>query len=197
MTLAWVIGGAAVLSAGTSLYEASQQQGISSEALGLAQTTQNEQMQYNNQLMNMLANPSSIFTNPAFTAATAVGEQGVAHQGAAAFGPNSTAEAAQLQQYGQGAGLSFLTSQEQLLASLSGAQAASSPTQALSTASGAASASAQSMGSLFYGLGALAGNYGGSGSSTNFNFNPLYSNSQFGIDPNASFGAGSNVEPTP
>ena len=193
MSLAWVIGGSALLAAGTSIYEGAQQQGIANQALGLAQNTQAEQMQYNAQLMNLMANPSSIFTNPAFTAATAVGEQGVAHQMGSQFGAGSTAEAAALQGYGQSAGLSFLTSQEQLLASLSGAQAASSPAQALGAASDASGQSAQTFGSLFYGLGALGGQYGGTGST---NFNPLYSNSQFGIDPNASFGAGDTVIPS-
>jgi hypothetical protein len=192
MTLAWVFGSSALLSAGVSLYEGSQQSSIASGAQQLAQVTQGEQQQYNKQLMSLLANPQTILSNPAFLASTQLGEQAVAHQMGAAFGGNSTTEAAALLQYGQGAGLSFLTSQEQLLASLSGAQTASPPANSYSAASSAAGNAASTVGSNLYGAGALLGmGYNGMGynsSSPGTIFSP---SDPLGSDPNFPGGAGS------
>ena len=142
-------------------YNAYQSNKVGNASLSLAQGTQGKQDYYNNLLVNLMNDPSSVFTNPAFTASEKLGETAVAHQGAAAYGPNSGTATIGLQQYAQGAGLSFLQQQEQLLAGLSGAQNASSPTQALGTTLAANQAQANSLGSLLYGIGALNKSSGG------------------------------------
>lgn len=141
--------GAAVITAGTGAYEASQQQGISSQALSLAQDTQGKQDQYNQQLQQLLANPNAFFKSAPYQAAFGQGLQAVQRGQAASGNPAGPGQAAALQQFGQGFGAQQLMGQEQLLASLSGAQTASSPAQGLQVAAGAqASSAAQLSGAL-------------------------------------------------
>ncbi len=157
------IGVGLVAGAAASVYATSTQAGIANQQLSLADQQNARQQQSFNQLQQLMQNPASFFTNPVFTSALGVGEQSVAHQNAAAFGPNSTNEAAALQQYGQGFAANQLLSQEQLLAGMSGTNA--NPSTALSGASGAASSAAGSANQFagllaFFGSG-LAGGGGG------------------------------------
>ena len=69
-------------------YNAYQSNKVGNASLSLAQGTQDKQDYYNNLLVNLMNDPSSVFTNPAFTASEKLGETAVAHQGAAAYGPN-------------------------------------------------------------------------------------------------------------
>lgn len=157
--------GVAVAGAGIAVgaYESSQQAGISSEALGLA-SNQNARQAYSfNQLQTLMNNPGSFFDSPVYQAAFNQGSQAVAKQSAAGGFTGSTNAAEALQTFGQSFGEQQLLSQEQLLASLSGANF--NPASALNSASNANSTSFNQLGTLLAALGQMSatnnGNPGG------------------------------------
>ena len=146
----------AAVGVGLSAYEISQQGSISGQALNLAQNTQNTQMYWNQQLMNLMQNPDSFLTSNVFQSSEAQGLQAVSRQGAAGgyaggYSPSGNQLTA-LESYGQSQAAGQLTQQEQLLASMGGATNASSPAQSLGVASGANSASFNQLGGLLAGL---------------------------------------------
>lgn len=156
------VGIGLTLGAGAAIYGTSTQAGIANRGLSMAQITQGEQMQAFQQLQQLLTNPGSFFDNPVYKAAFDQGTSAVAKSNAAQFGPNSFNEATALQTFGQSFGQQQLLSQEQLLASMSGTQAASSPSQFINSASGAATSAQGSLNSLA-GLLAFFGSSGGGG----------------------------------
>jgi len=165
------IGAGLAISAAASVYSTTTQAGIAGQQLGMAQTTQGEQMTSFNQLQQLITNPSSFFSSPIYTAAAGQGASAVAKENAAAYGPNSGNEAAALQKYGQSFGQQQLLSQEQLLASISGVGASASTAQSGAAASGAASAAAGGMNSLagllsFFGNSGAGSGAGGSAAAT-------------------------------
>src|SRR5271166_44250 len=105
------IGIGLVAGAGAAIYGTSTQAGIANQQLNLANNQAAKQNQAFSQLEQLINDPSSFFKSSVFTSALGVGEQATAHQGAAASGPNSTNEAAALQQYGQGFAAQQLLSQ--------------------------------------------------------------------------------------
>jgi hypothetical protein len=156
--------GVGIAGIGAGLYESSQQQGISGQALGLAQNTQGEQMQSYQQLQQLMQNPGAFLSNPIFQGQLNQGLTGVSRTMAAQGYLGSGNEAAALEQYGQSQAGGALLSQEQLLASMSGTQTASSPASALSAASGANNAGFNQLGGVLASLGyASAQNPGGGG----------------------------------
>ena len=157
--------GVAVAGAGIAVgaYESSQQAGISSEALGLA-SNQNARQAYSfNQLQTLMNNPGSFFDSPVYQAAFNQGTQAVEKGSAAGGFTGSTNAAEALQTFGQSFGEQQLLSQEQLLASLSGANF--NPASALNSASNANSTSLNQLGTLLAALGQMSatnnGNPGG------------------------------------
>ena len=166
MTFAVTATVVGVVGIGAGLYESSQQQAISSQALGLAQNTQGEQMQAYQQLQQLIANPNSFFQSGVYQSAFNQGSAAVQRQQSAAGFNGSTNDSAALQAYGQSFGQQQLLEQEQLLASMSGTTSASSPASALGAASGASSASFGQLGTLLAALGQTgalgAGIFGGS-----------------------------------
>ena len=152
MPLGLMILGAAILTTGTAVYEGSQQQEIENQGLDLAKNTAAEQENYNTQLQQLISNPSSFFASAPYQAAFAQGTAAVQRGQAAIGNPAGPGQAAALQAYGQSFGAAQLSSQEGLLASLSGVTAPSSPSSSLNSAS---SASAASAANLSGGLGAL------------------------------------------
>lgn len=157
--IALAVGLAGVAVSAVIQSNAANKQGqIADSALGLAENTAANQQAYNDQLMQLLQNPSSFLTNPLFTSTLDVGLKGVnrsmAAQGYLGSGNQQTA----LEQYGQSFASSQLLSQEQLLSSDAGIQSASSPASSLSTASGASSASSNQWGGLLASLGFSASN---------------------------------------
>lgn len=161
-----VIAAAAAVSAGTGIYNSIQQGKTASSALGLAQDTQGKQDQYNQQLQALMQNPSSFLQNPLFQSTLNQGLSGVSRQLAAQGYLGSGNEMTALEQYGQTSANSQLLSQEQLLASLSGAQTASSPAQALGVATGAQTSANNQMGGALASLGYTLQNYGGGAGAT-------------------------------
>ncbi len=157
--------GAASLTAGYEEYSA--QSGIAKAGLGIAQTTQAEQLQYNQQLQQLIANPNAFFSSAPYQAAFAQGTKAVEYGQAAAGNPQGPGQAEALQEFGQTFGAQQLMSQEQLLAGLSGAGAASSPAQGVSAASGAQAQAGNTLSGLLaslgfsYGLYNQGGGYGG------------------------------------
>lgn len=153
MTGIVTLAAAAVIGAGTGIYEASQAGKVSSGALGLAQTTQGEQEYYNNMLQQLIANPSSVSQLPGFQFDLSTGEKAVSDtMGASGFGGSGN-EAAALTQFGQGLASSFYGQQTSLLASLSGVTAPSSPASSYSAATGANANATSTISSLLNSLG--------------------------------------------
>lgn len=171
MTGAVTLAATAVAGVGLSAYEMSQQNSLQSQGLGLAKTTQQEQMYYNNMLQQLIANPNSVQDLPGFGFFLDTGSKAVASgMGASGF-TGSGNEAAALTQFGQGLASSFYGQQTSLLASLSGVTAPSSPASSIGAATGAAGLTTNTMSQLlnslgfwgqlgrggFYGTGASAG----------------------------------------
>jgi hypothetical protein len=185
MCVALAIAGAAAASAGAGIYESNQSAGISSQALGLAQNTQNEQAFYNNQLMQLMSNPSSFLTSPVFQAGLNQGLSGVSRQMAAQGYLGSGNEAQALETYGQSYAQQELTQQEQILGADAGIQSAPNPASALGAATGAQGQSANQLGGSLASLGFTLSNLqGGSGTSVAAN------NAMFGPGTPGSWGTG-------
>jgi len=196
MPLGALAGGliATLVSTGVGLYEANQSASIQRAALGIAQGQFNNQQYYNSQLMQLMANPSSFANNPAYSFATAQGEDAVARETAAGGFNNSGNQAAALQAYGQGAAYSGLYGQESLLAGISGL--GFNPAAATGVASNAQGQTFNELGSVLASLGysAQTNNYGSAGGNT-FGQTPgagAYSSSQQGYygSGGAAYGAG-------
>lgn len=148
-----------VVSAGVDLYEGSQQQKIANTELGMAQTTQGEQQYYNSMLQQLIANPSSVSSLPGYQFQLSQGSAAVADQMAASGFAGSGNEAAALTSFGQGLASSFYGQQANLLASLSGVTAASSPAQSANVATGASATSTATLNNMLAQLGASYGLY--------------------------------------
>jgi hypothetical protein len=138
---------------GMSAYEMSQQNSLSSSALGLAQNTQSEQEYYNSLLQQLIANPSSVTQLPGYASQMKQGTAAVASQMGSSGFAGSGNEAAALETFGQGLASSFYGQQANLLASLSGVTAASSPAADTSAATGASSLVSSNLSSLLNSIG--------------------------------------------
>jgi hypothetical protein len=153
MTGAITAAAVGVAAIGAGAYEASQQAGLQSDALGIAHTTQGEQMYYNNLLQQLIANPSSVSQLPGFQFQLDTGSKAIAAgMGAGGFAGSGN-EAAALTEFGQGLASSFYGQQTSLLASLSGVTAPSSPAQNISAATGASGLTSSTLSSLLNSLG--------------------------------------------
>jgi hypothetical protein len=155
------IAGATVVSAAVGAYGAYESNQTGKKALGLAEDTQGKQDYYNQQLMQLMANPDTFLSSDIFKSTLAVGTQGVNRSMAAQGFLGSGNQATALEQYGQSLASQQLLGQEQLLGSLSGAGSASSPSQALGTATSGFGQSFNQLGSLLASLGYSAGGMGG------------------------------------
>ena len=151
------VGVGLVATAGAAAYGTSTQAGIANSQLSLAQDQQSKQDQAWQYLNGLLANPAQFLNSPIFQSTLTTGSQQVAKANAAAFGPNSTNEAAAINQYGMSTASSQLLSQEQLLAGMSGT--GYNPTSALSGGSAATTSATSSLNSLA-GLAAFFGTSG-------------------------------------
>lgn len=156
--VAIAIGGAAVIGGGVALYEGEQNRSLAS---GIAGDVEGKQDYYNSQLMQLLANPGQFLSNPLFTSTLNVGTTAVNRSQAAQGFLGSGNQATALQQFGQSFASGQLLGQETLLAGLSGAGSASSPSQAVSAATSAQGQSFNQLGSLLASLGYATGGSGG------------------------------------
>lgn len=148
---------AAVASAGAAAYGAYSTSQTQSQMQGMAQGTYNEQQGFAQQLQTLMANPSSVTSLPGYEFQFQQGSDAVTREMAASGFLGSGNEATALTKYGQGMAQSAYAQQEQMLAGLSGLQAASSPAQygsvGLSAGNSAFSQLGQAFSSLGYGLG--------------------------------------------
>lgn len=151
LATAAAIGG--VAAAGAGIYELSQSNSLEGQALGMAQTTQGEQQQYNAMLQQLIANPSSVTSLPGYQFDLSQGTKAVqAGMGASGFAGSGN-EAAALTTFGQGLASSFYGQQTALLASLSGVTNPSSPSQSINAGTSASALSSSNLSSLLNSLG--------------------------------------------
>lgn len=122
---------------------------------------------YDSQLKALMADPSSFFSSPIFTAALKVGQGAVQAQMAASGFNRSSNIMTALQEHAQGFAAQQLLSQEQLLAGLSGAGQNLPAAEGVSV--GAQGQNAMELAALAKGAGGLTGSlygaFGGGGSS--------------------------------
>lgn len=152
--------GVGVAGIGAGVYEASQADKLEGQALGLGATTQQKQNYYNYQLEQLMNNPGTFLNNPLFQSSLDQGLQGVQRSMASSGFGGSGNMAGALEQYGQSQASGQLLSQEQLLASLSGAGAASSPASAISAGTGASTAGFAELGAVLQSMGYASGGGG-------------------------------------
>lgn len=193
-----ILLGVAAAGVGTSAYEVSNEAGLQSQSLGLAQNTASEQSYYNNLLQQLIANPSSVSSLPGYQFQLSQGSAAVAAgMGAQGFAGSGN-EAAALTQFGQGLASSFYGQQTSLLASLSGVTAASSPASDVSAATGAETATSSTLSGLlnslgFYGMmGYESGMFGGAAGTPNYSGSAADYNA-LGVGPTMVGGGGYTV----
>lgn len=154
---------AAVATAGTAIYGATQAGGISSQAQGESSSVFGEQQYYAQQLQQLMANPQSVSSLPGYQFNFNQGAQAVQRQEGAAGFNGSGNEGIALTQYGQNFATSAYTTQEQMLSQLAGLTAPSSPSQLTSAAAGSQNQSFNQLGTALTALGYGAGKVGTSG----------------------------------
>ena len=161
----------AAVGVGTEIYQGIQANKQAKFADSLASTDFNEQQGMYQALTQLLENPSSFASNPAYKFASQQGGKQVATNMSASGYAGSGNEAIALQQFGQQEAYSGLLSQEQLLASMTGLGASSSSAQNVSAATGANSNAFGQFMALLPILGATSGGigslFGGSSSLAN------------------------------
>jgi hypothetical protein len=157
----YTLAGAAVISAGTGIYEASQSHGLSHTADYEQRTIFGEQQYFEKQLQDLIADPSSVTKLPGYQFQFEQGTQAVARQMASSGFLGSGNEAIALTQYGQGLAKNFYLTQANLLAQLAGITAPSSPSQLSGAATAAAGQSSHDLTNALGELGALYGLYRG------------------------------------
>lgn len=160
MSGAITLATAAVVGAGTGIYEGIQSGKQTAFADSLASTQFGEQQDFASMLMNLLQSPSSFNTNPAYQFAQKAGGAQVADNMSASGYAGSGNEAVALQSFGQQEAYSGLQGQEQLLAQLSGLTASSSNAQNVQAGTSASSNSFNQFLSMLPILGATTGGVG-------------------------------------
>lgn len=161
------IGLGAVAVSGYSAYQSKR---AGDQALNLASDQASRQSYYDQQLRNLIANPNKIFDDPGYKESFDQGLQAVERSAAARGFLGSGNAATELMTFGQSFASRYLREQEQLLASLSGAQF--NPASAMATGQQSYDSSfiqlGQSLASLGYTFGGMR--TGGSGGSSGSSF---------------------------
>lgn len=161
MTGAVTAAAALAVSAGVGIYSAVNASKVSGQAMGQSGTIFGEQQSYEQQLQQLMANPSSVTQLPGYQFQLEQGTQAVARQMGAAGMFGSGNEAAALTQYGQGLASSFYQQQVNNLMSLSGITAPESPAQATGAAVAANTSTSNQIQGLLGQLGIAYGLGGG------------------------------------
>ena len=157
---------AAVVGAGAAVYGAVEAGSTASQARGQSSTVFGEQQQYAKQLAALISDPSSVSSLPGYQFQLSQGSEAVARQMAASGYLGSGNEATALTQFGQGLASSFYGQQANLLASLAGLTAPSSPSQLTGAATGASQNSFSQLMTLLGQAGLFAGRGGFSSAGT-------------------------------
>lgn len=153
---------AAVVSAAASAYGAysSSQAGKSMARLGRSQA--NRQAYYDQQLRDLIADPSRIYSDPGYQEAQRQGVQAIERAGTLKGFTGSGNAAIALQKFGQSFATDYLRQQQSLLASMAGGQF--NPASAMSAGAGADASAFSQLGNTLASLGYTFGS-GGSGGS--------------------------------
>lgn len=155
---------AAVISAGSAAYGAyrSKRAGDKMARLGDAQAAR--QAYYDDQLRDLLKDPSKIYEDPGYLEAQRQGIQAIERAGTLHGFTGSGNAAIELQRFGQSFATDYLRQRQALLASMAGG--GFNPASAMSGSVGAEGQAFQQFGSALAGLGyTLGGANSGSGSS--------------------------------
>jgi len=148
--------GVGLAGVGLQAYEASQATSVQNTQLGMQQAIFGEQQGYEQQLAQLIANPSSVTSLPGYQFQLQQGSDTVAREMAASGFLGSGNEAAALTQYGQGYAQNFYLAQANLLAQLAG-MGPSSAQGAGANAVGAQANTASQMNNMLTQMGAMAG----------------------------------------
>lgn len=154
------------IGAGAAAYGAYNSKKQGDRLSGIARSQNARQAHFAQMLIDLMNNPGSIFDDPGYKESFDQGTQ-AAERSLAANGLLGSGNAAiELQRFGQSFSSNYLRQQEQLLASLSGAQF--NPAQAGTAAQGSYNSMFDQLGSLFSSLGYGIGGegFGGSGGGT-------------------------------
>lgn len=164
---------AGVVSAGAAAYgaysssRAARQQGRAGDQMAeLSRVQAERQGYYDQQLRDLLADPSQIYQDPGYQESFRQGQQAVERSAAAGGFTGSGNAAIALQRFGQSFASDYMRQQQQLLASLSGAQfnPASAASGAAGAYGGAAATNIGAFGQLGSALANLGYTFGGGGS---------------------------------
>lgn len=153
---------AAVVSAAASAYGAYSTKKAGDRMASLGRSQANRQAYYDNQLRALLRDPSKILDDPGYQESFRQGTEAVERSASAQGFTGSGNAAIALQRFGQSFASDYLRQQQQLLASLSGAQF--NPAQAMSAGANADAQAFQQFGSSLASLGYTFGAGGDGGS---------------------------------
>lgn len=145
----------AAVGVGVEGYNAYEGHQNANSAKGMASQIMAKQNYYDDQLKNLMSDPSSFFKSPIFTSAQKIGLDATAAQGAASGNNRSSTIMKSLFDYGQGFAAQQLQSQESLLAGLTGAQ--QSAPAAIQANTNAQGQSAEELVALSKGAGSVVG----------------------------------------
>lgn len=152
---------AAVVSAGVAAYGAYNSKKAGSRLAGLGRAQAERQAYYDQQLRDLIKDPSKIFSDPGFMEAQRQGIQAVERSGTLSGFTGSGNAAIALQKFGQSFATDYLRSQQSLLASMAGGQF--NPASAMQASAGADAQAFQQLGSSLASLGYTMGASGGGG----------------------------------
>jgi hypothetical protein len=155
---------AAVVVAGAGAYSANRQASAGKRMASLGRQQAERQAYYDNQLRELIADPSKIYSDKGYLESQRQGVQAIERAGTLSGFTGSGNAAIALQKFGQSFATDYLRQQQQLLASMAGGNF--NPASAMSAGSNADATAFQQLGSTLASLGyAFGGSGGGSGSS--------------------------------
>lgn len=150
---------AAVVTAAAGAYSAYSSKRTGDKMAGLGRSQASRQAYYDQQLRDLIADPSKLYSDPGYLEAQRQGIQAIERSGTLSGFTGSGNAAIALQKFGQSFATDYLRSQQSLLASLAGGQF--NPASAMSA--GAAS-DAQAFSQLGSSLASLGYTFGGNNS---------------------------------
>lgn len=154
----------AIASVAVGAYGAYNQKRAGDKMAGLGNQQARRQAYYDDQLRQLIEDPSKIYSDPGYLAAQGQGVQAIERAGTLSGFTGSGNAAIALQKFGQSFSMDYLRSQQQLLASMAGGNF--NPASAMSASAGANSQAFAQLGSTLASLGySMGGGGAGSGSS--------------------------------
>lgn len=152
---------AAVVTAAAGAYSAYSSKRAGDKMAGLGRSQARRQAYYDEQLRELMRDPSKIYSDPGYQEAQRQGIQAIERAGTLKGFTGSGNAAIELQRFGQAFATDYLRQQQQLLASLSGAQF--NPASAMSAGASSDAAAFDQLGNTLASLGYTFANSGGGG----------------------------------